>query len=92
MLKRVLRGLLVLLVVLAAAAVWKREEITRLLAVNSLFSDEKIVQNFSHMDKLFLTRPLSRGDGPVSPLPPARPSPCRPKRSNGCRTAASPGW
>lgn len=73
MLKRVLRGLLVLLVVLAAAAVWKREEITRLLAVNSLFSEEKIVQNFSHMDKLFLTRPLSRGDGPISPLPPGPP-------------------
>ena len=73
MLKRVLRGLLVLLLVLAAAAVWKREEITRLLAVNSLFSDEKIVQNFSHMDRLFLTRPLSRGDGPVSPLPPGPP-------------------
>lgn len=73
MLKQVLRGLLVLLVVLAAAAVWKREEITRLLAVNSLFSEEKIVQNFSHMDKLFLTRPLSRGDGPVSPLPPGSP-------------------
>lgn len=74
MLKRVLRGLLVLLVVLAAAAVWKREEITRLLAVNSLFSEEKIVQNFSHMDKLFLTRPLSRGDGQVSPLRPGPPA------------------
>lgn len=53
----------------AALGLWKREEITRLMAVNSLFAPEKIVQNFSHMDRLFLTRPLSRGDGPVSPLP-----------------------
>lgn len=73
MLKRIVRGLLVLLVVLGGLALWKREEITRLLAVNSLFSEERIVQNFSHMDKLFLTRPLSRGDGPVSALPPGPP-------------------
>ena len=55
--------------ILAAAALWKREEIGRLLAVNSLFEADKIVQNFSQMDQLFLTRPLSRGEGPVSPLP-----------------------
>lgn len=60
-------GLLVLIA--AAAAVWKREEITRLLAVNTLFAPDKIVQNFSHMDHLFLTEPLSRGPGPISPLP-----------------------
>lgn len=70
MLKRILKGLLVVAVLLAAAAVWKREEITRLMAVNALFSPDRIVQNFSHMDQLFLTRPLSRGEGPVSPLPP----------------------
>jgi CubicO group peptidase (beta-lactamase class C family) len=68
-LRRLLQGLAVLVVVLAAAAIWKREEIGRLLAVNSLFAPENIVQNFSHMDALFLTRPLSRGEGPVSPLP-----------------------
>ncbi|MEI6801479.1 MAG: serine hydrolase, partial [Pseudomonadota bacterium] len=45
------------------------EDVTRLMAVNSLFAPEKIVQNFSHMDRLFLTRPLSRGEGPTSPLP-----------------------
>jgi CubicO group peptidase (beta-lactamase class C family) len=59
---------LVLLVILAAAAFWKREQITRLLAVNSLFSEEKIVNNFSHMNTMFLTRPMSRGTGPVSDL------------------------
>ncbi|HBB81949.1 MAG TPA: 6-aminohexanoate hydrolase, partial [Sulfitobacter sp.] len=48
---------------------WKREEIARLLAVNSLFSEEKIVHNFSHMDGAFLSAPISRGDGLTSELP-----------------------
>ncbi len=74
MLKRILKGLAVLAVILAALAVWKREEITRLMAVNSLFAPDRIVQNFSHMDRLFLHRSLSRGDGPVSPLPPGSPA------------------
>ncbi len=62
---------IVLVLVLAAIAVglWKREEIVRLLAVNSLFSEEKIVGNFSHMDAAFLTTPVSRGNGATSPLP-----------------------
>ena len=59
----------VLLIIALAAAIWKREEIIRLMAVNSLFTAERITRNFSHMDDLFLTRPLPRGDGPVSPLP-----------------------
>ncbi|WP_306117096.1 MULTISPECIES: serine hydrolase [unclassified Roseovarius] len=64
-------GRVVLALALAALVVglWKREEITRLLAVQSLFSAEKIVSNFSNMNKAFLTRPIPRGDGPVSPLP-----------------------
>ncbi|MCV2894526.1 serine hydrolase domain-containing protein [Lentibacter sp. XHP0401] len=48
--------------------VWKREEITRVMAVNSLFAGEKIVNNFSHMNSLFLSTPMPRGDGPVSPI------------------------
>ena len=62
---------IVLTLVLAAAVVgfWKREEIQRLLAVNSLFSEEKIVQNFSHMDAAFLTVDLPRGNGPTWDLP-----------------------
>ncbi|WP_170367907.1 serine hydrolase domain-containing protein [Ruegeria arenilitoris] len=62
---------IVLTLVLAAAVVgfWKREEIQRLLAVNSLFSEEKIVQNFSHMDAAFLTVDLPRGNGPSWDLP-----------------------
>ncbi|RYG90635.1 class C beta-lactamase-related serine hydrolase [Loktanella sp. IMCC34160] len=64
-------GRAALALVLAAAVVgfWKREEITRLLAVNSLFSEDRIVGNFSGMDGLFHTVSVLRGDGPVSPLP-----------------------
>ncbi|MFT4961562.1 MAG: CubicO group peptidase (beta-lactamase class C family) [Paracoccaceae bacterium] len=64
-------GRILLALILAAAVIgfWKREEITRLLAVNSLFSEEKIVNNFSHMDAAFLSTPISRGTGPVSDLP-----------------------
>lgn len=69
LLRRLFQGLAVLAVILAAAALWKRDEITRLLAVNSLFDAENIVQNFSHMDQLFFYRQLSRGEGPVSALP-----------------------
>lgn len=63
-------GRMLLLLILAAAAVgfWKREEITRLMVVNSLFSADKIVHNFSHMGSAFLTAPISRGNGPTSPL------------------------
>jgi CubicO group peptidase (beta-lactamase class C family) len=68
--KRGLYALLALVAVAGVAAFVKRDDITRLLAVNSLFEADKITNNFSHMDKLFFHRPLSRGDGPVSPLPP----------------------
>ena len=63
-------GRIGLALVLAAVAVgvWKREEIARLWAVNSLFTEEKIVANFSGMERAFLTTPVARGDGPVSPL------------------------
>ena len=63
------RILLVLIVIAAVAGFWKREEIKRLWVVNSLFDADKIVQNFSSVDAAFLTTPVSRGDGPVSPLP-----------------------
>lgn len=63
------RALLVCLAVAIVVGLWKREEITRLLAVNSLFDADRIVSNFSNMDQLFLTAPLPRGEGPVSELP-----------------------
>ncbi len=73
LLKWTLRALAMLILAAAVLGVWKREEITRLLAVNSLFAEEKIVGNFSAMDRLFLTVPMARGDGPVSPLPEGAP-------------------
>lgn len=73
---RVLRGMmwgvLVLAVVGGALAWWKREELTRLMAVNSLFDEDRIVANFSSMERMFLIRPLqaSRVDSfPQRPAP-----------------------
>lgn len=63
------RAVLALICAAIVVGLWKREEITRLIAVQSLFSEEKIVQNFSNMDRAFLSRAVPRGDGPVSPLP-----------------------
>lgn len=65
----ILRIFLALVLAVVVVGLWKREEITRLMAVNSLFAEEKIVSNFSGMDGLFLTHPLSRGTGDISPLP-----------------------
>lgn len=67
--------LLVLVVIVAAAAFWKREDIARLLAVNTLFREDRIVANFSGMDRLFHHRQLRAGDpsplphGPDAPMP-----------------------
>lgn len=75
--RRIILWALRLIIALALAAaligIWKRAEITRLLAVNSLFSAEKIVHNFSHMNAAFLSAPVPRGTGPVSPLPQGTP-------------------
>jgi len=62
-------GLMLLLAALVLG-LWKREEIARLWAVNTLFDESRIVANFSHMDRAFLTVPVARGDAPVSQLPP----------------------
>ncbi len=67
--KWTLRSIVILALLLAGLAYFKRAEITRLLAVNSLFSEEKIVGNFSHMGTLFETAQMTRGPGPVSALP-----------------------
>ncbi|MCX7300256.1 MAG: serine hydrolase [Rhodobacterales bacterium] len=60
---------LILAVIIMGLGIWKRDDITRLLAVNSLFDEDRIVHNFSHMDDLFFHTTMARGDGPVSPLP-----------------------
>ncbi len=49
--------------------IWKKEEIMRLMAVNSLFSEGKIVTNFSSMNNAFLSVEVPRGTGPVSDIP-----------------------
>ncbi len=63
------RALLMLVLAAAVIGFFKREQILRLWAVNSLFSEDKIVYNFSNMDAAFLTREVPRGSGPVSDLP-----------------------
>lgn len=71
--RKILKWLGRILLALALAALvlglWKREEIGRLLEVNSLFEEGRIVGNFSHMDRAFLTVPVPRGASPVSALP-----------------------
>ncbi len=63
-----LRILVALLLAALVVGLWQREKITRLLAVNSLFAEDKIVYNFSHMNAAFLSTPVSRGNGPTSEL------------------------
>jgi CubicO group peptidase (beta-lactamase class C family) len=62
---------IVVLLLLAAVLVglWKRDDLVRLWSVNTLFAEDRIVQNFSSMDRLFYHTPIPRGDGPVAPLP-----------------------
>lgn len=67
--KYLVRAILVLGLIAIAAGIWKREEIKRLLAVNALFTEEKIVANFSGMNAAFLSVEVPRGDGPISALP-----------------------
>lgn len=71
--RHAVRVLVVVLLLVAALAVWKRQELTRLHAVMTLFDAPNIVGNFSHMDRAFVTVPLPRGDGPVFPLPAGTP-------------------
>ena len=48
-----LRGLLIGLVMVAGLLFLERDRVTRLLAVNSLFAEDKIVGNFTAMDSMF---------------------------------------
>ncbi|MEH6519748.1 serine hydrolase domain-containing protein [Sulfitobacter sp.] len=67
--KWIIRIIAVLILATVVVGLWQREQITRLMAVNSLFSAEKIVHNFSHMDAAFLNTPVPRGTGPTAELP-----------------------
>lgn len=64
-----LRALVVLAIALAVGGVVKREEITRLAAVQTLFDADRIVGNFSDMGALFHDAPMTLGDPRPSPLP-----------------------
>ncbi len=64
-----LRVLVVLLVAIVAVAAWKWDEIQRLLAVNSLFEEDRIVENFSAMDRLFFHQPLELAGAQPQPWP-----------------------
>lgn len=63
-LKQVLRGGLALVLLAVVLGLWQREKITRLMAVNSLFAEEKIVANFISMDSMFDTAPLATAPTP----------------------------
>lgn len=71
--RRLLKALGVVLILLLALGLWKREDILRLHAVLTLFDQDRIVQNFSHMDAAFLSVPVPRGKGPALPLPAGKP-------------------
>ena len=64
-----LRLIVLALLVAIGLGIWKREEVLRLWAVNSLFDEGRIVGNFSNMNRAFLTAAVPRGDGPVFDLP-----------------------
>ncbi|MEC7764542.1 MAG: serine hydrolase [Pseudomonadota bacterium] len=61
--------LIALVAIAALIGITRAEELKRLMAVQTLFDEDRIVENFSNMDALFNTIEMSRGDGPVSPLP-----------------------
>lgn len=75
-LKRIGIVVLALALALGGLALWKRDEVARLMAVNSLFAPDRMVANFSAMDALFLTLPIDAGggaplpDGPAATMPP----------------------
>lgn len=66
-------GLGVLVVIAAIAAAFNWERIQRLMAVNSLFAEDRIVANFSSMKDAFLWKPVElsgEADGwPEAPAP-----------------------
>ncbi|MEL6914098.1 MAG: serine hydrolase [Pseudomonadota bacterium] len=68
MLKWFIRGAAALAVAALVAGLAYRDRIAQLLAVNSLFDDDVIVENFSRMPELFYATPLAASATPA-PLP-----------------------
>ncbi|MEP1520527.1 serine hydrolase [Ascidiaceihabitans sp.] len=65
--------LVALIGIIGIGLIWKGAELKRLMAVNTLFREDRIVQNFSNMRGAFLNRDLDIGTGAVSPLPDGTP-------------------
>ena len=65
------RTMLFILLIATIAGIWNRDKIRRLVRVNSLFSEELIVSNFSNMESMFFHKELSVAGDTVSPLPSA---------------------
>ncbi|MFV0492838.1 MAG: serine hydrolase domain-containing protein [Pseudorhodobacter sp.] len=65
---RIRNILLFLAVIVLLLGLWKRTEIVRLLSVLTLFEPDRIVANFSAMDRSFSTVDLPVGNNPL-PLP-----------------------
>lgn len=51
------------LIVIGLLLMWRWEDVKRLQTVNTMFDADKIVSNFSHMDRAFLTHDLSVQSG-----------------------------
>jgi len=71
-LRRVGYVMVTLLILLAGIGLWQREQVLRLRAVMTLFDEERIVENFSRMDRLFETEqiPIDRVPAPLPGGPP----------------------
>ena len=65
MLRILLRAVVVIACVAAAVGFFYRDRIAQLRAVNSLFSEEKITENFSTMTDLFYSTELPLAQGIV---------------------------
>ena len=59
--KWMLRATLMFVLAAIVVGLWKREELTRLMVVNTIFDTDRIVPNFSNMDAAFLHIPLPTG-------------------------------
>lgn len=62
-------GLIALVLALAVLGFVERGRIARLQAAMTLFDQDKIVGNFSHMDRMFLSTPMPSPPHEPSPLP-----------------------
>ena len=49
----------ILFIIAGVGYIVKKDDVDRLMTVNTLFDEDKIVDNFSNMERAFLTRPLS---------------------------------